>query len=51
MENHVCRRNFTGDSFRTCGYLVSTVVFEEDVVPSHIRRQEHKDQRLEQPKT
>ena len=42
------RKNYSGMSFWTRGYLVSTVGADETVVRAYIRDQEQEDQRLEQ---
>jgi len=42
------RRNFVGQSFWACGYFVSTVGRDEEVIRNYIRNQEQEDQRLEQ---
>ena len=42
------KRNFVGQHFWACGYFVSTVGRDEGVIREYIRRQEHKDKRLDQ---
>jgi Transposase IS200 like len=42
------KRKFTGQSFWTRGYFVSTVGRDEEVIRDYIRHQEREDERLEQ---
>ena len=44
------RRNFVGQSFWACGYFVSSVGRDEEVIRAYIKDQEKEDQRLEQLK-
>jgi len=38
-------RNFTGENFWPCGYFVSTVGLDEEMVRAYIRHQEGEDER------
>jgi len=42
------KRNFTGDSCWECGYFVSTVGLDENIVKNYIRNQEKEDERITQ---
>ena len=42
------KRNFTGRHFWACGYCVSTVGFDEEVIRKYIRNQEAEEKRQEQ---
>jgi putative transposase len=45
------RKNFVGQSFWACGYLVSTFGLDEALVREYIKNQEQEDRRLEQLKS
>lgn len=40
--------NFTGENFRACGYFVSTVGLDEEMVRAYIRDQEKEDEHYDQ---
>jgi len=42
------KRNFAGQSFWACGYFVSTVGRDEQVIREYIRHQESEDRRIDQ---
>jgi putative transposase len=42
------RRNFVGQHFWACGFLVNTVGRDKEAIRAYIRNQENEDQRLEQ---
>lgn len=42
------QRNFTGEHFWACGYFVSTVGLDEEIVLEYIRNQEKVDEQQEQ---
>ena len=42
--------NFTGENFWACGYFVSTVGLDEEMVRAYIRDQEKEDERYDQLK-
>ena len=44
------RKNFTGENFWACGYFVSTVGLDEEMVRAYIRDQEKEDERYDQLK-
>jgi putative transposase len=44
------RRNFTGESYWSCGFFVSTCGRDDDEVRAYIRHQESEDKRLDQLK-
>ncbi len=44
------QRNFTGENFWACGYFVSTVGLDENMVRAYIRNQEQEDERHDQMK-
>jgi putative transposase len=43
-------RNFTGESFWACGYFVSTVGLDEEIVREYIRHQKKEDEHYDQLK-
>ena len=42
------KKNFVGQHFWSCGYFVSTVGRDEEMIRAYIRRQEEEDERLDQ---
>ena len=42
------RRNFFDESFWACGFYMSTVGLDEEMIRNYIKQQEKEDQRLDQ---
>jgi len=42
------KRNFTSQNYWACGYFVSTVGRDEELIRNYIRHQEKEDERLDQ---